>query len=162
MEESAKSIDAYISLKNPKNYEIDLPELLGASNYTQLRNYDGEFKYDYDINNELLRWEVFAFSDSTVTMLFSVAGVVIFIIIFTSVFCIRNSFAISITEKMKMYGMLSSVGATKKQIKKNVIQEAMVLGMIRCAIRCNFRNFSDIYIIKNSRSINSENTYLKG
>ncbi len=60
-------------------------------------------------------------------MLFSVCGVIIFIIIFTSVFCIRNSFAISITEKMKMYGMLASVGATKKQIKKSVIDEAMIL-----------------------------------
>ena len=29
-----------------------------------------------------------------------------------------------------MYGMLSSVGATRKQIKKNVIFEAMALGLI--------------------------------
>jgi len=92
---------------------------------------DGEPKYDYTINTEILRWEQMAFSDSTIAMLFTVGGVVIFIIIFTSVFCIRNSFAISITEKMKMYGMLSSVGATKKQIKKSVIQEAMILGCIR-------------------------------
>ncbi len=51
-------------------------------------------------------------------MLYSVIGVVIFIIIFTSVFCIRNSFAIATTEKMKMYSMLASVGATRKQIRK--------------------------------------------
>lgn len=63
-------------------------------------------------------------------MLFSVTGVVIGIIIFTSVFCIRNSFAISITEKMKMYGELASIGATKKQIKRSVIYEAMLLGII--------------------------------
>lgn len=63
-------------------------------------------------------------------MLFSLAGIIIFIIVFTSVFCIRNSFAISITEKMKMYGMLSSIGATKKQIKKSVMTEAMILGSI--------------------------------
>ena len=82
------------------------------------------------MNNELLRWEAFAFSDSTVQMLYAVVGVVVFIIIFTSVFCIRNSFAIATTEKMKMYGMLSSVGATKKQIKKNVIFESLILGLI--------------------------------
>lgn len=63
-------------------------------------------------------------------MLFSVTGVIIFIIIFTSVFCIRNSFAISITEKMRMYGELASIGATRKQIKKSVIYEAMLLGII--------------------------------
>ncbi len=63
-------------------------------------------------------------------MLFSIASVVIFIIMFTSIFCIRNSFAISITEKMKLYGMLASIGATKKQIKKNVIYEAFILALI--------------------------------
>ena len=47
-------------------------------------------------------------------------NIVIGIIIFTSVFCIKNSFDISITEKTKQYGMLRSIGATKKQIKKNV------------------------------------------
>lgn len=60
-------------------------------------------------------------------MLFTVCGILMFVIVFTSVFCIRNSFAISITEKIKMYGMLSSVGATKKQIKQSVIKEAMLL-----------------------------------
>ena len=91
---------------------------------------DTETKYDYTLNKELLRWEAFAFSDSTVTMLYSVIGVVIVIILFTSIFCIRNSFAISITEKIKMYSMLASVGATKRQIRKNVIQEGLILGLI--------------------------------
>ena len=63
-------------------------------------------------------------------MLYSVIGVVIVIILFTSIFCIRNSFAISITEKIKMYSMLASVGATKRQIRKNVIQEGLILGLI--------------------------------
>ena len=36
----------------------------------------------YQVNEELLRWEAFAFSDSTVNMLYAVIGVVIFIIIF--------------------------------------------------------------------------------
>lgn len=57
-------------------------------------------------------------------------AVVIFIIMFTSIFCIRNSFAIAITEKMKMYGMLASVGTTRKQIKRNVISETLILGLI--------------------------------
>ena len=43
---------------------------------------------------------------------------------------IKNSFAISTTEKMKRYGMLASVGATKKQIKKSVILEGLILGLI--------------------------------
>ncbi len=43
------------------------------------------------------------------------------IILVTSVFVIRNGFAISVTERLKQYGMLSSIGATKKQIKENSI-----------------------------------------
>lgn len=123
--------NAYISLKNPREYKTSLTELLGAKDYKEVISGEGKLKYEqYYVNEELLKWEVFAFSDSTISMLYSVCAVVIFIIIFTSVFCIRNSFTISITEKIKMYSMLSSIGATKKQIKKNVIFEAMLLGLI--------------------------------
>lgn len=110
--------------------KYQLLRCFGAKNYDDVTSQNVEPNYEYTLNRELLRWEAFAFSDNTVSMLFSVAGTVIFIIIFTSVFCIRNSFAISITEKMKMYGELVSVGATKKQIRKSVISEAMILGVI--------------------------------
>lgn len=126
-----KEKDVYISLKNPKEYKISISELLGAKDYNEVEANEENLKYkEYFVNRELLRWEAFAFSDSTVTMLYSVVSILIFIILFTSVFCIRNSFAISTTEKIKMYGMLSSVGATKKQIKKSVIFEGMILGLI--------------------------------
>lgn len=87
-------------------------------------------KYNFEKNDSLIRWEILEFSDSTVTMLYSVAGVIIAIIIFTSVFCIRNSFEISITERIRQYGMLASVGATSNQIKKNVLYEGLILGII--------------------------------
>lgn len=123
--------DIYISLKNPSEYKTSIPNLLGGKDYNKIEQNNEQVKYDnYSINTELLRWEVFAFSDITVKMLYSVIGVVIFIIIFTSVFCIRNSFAISTTEKVKMYSMLASIGATKKQIRKSVIIEAFILGII--------------------------------
>lgn len=127
----ASKIDVYIALAKPKEYKTSIPELLGAENMEQLGQGNIKLKCDsFSTNHELLRWEAFAFSDSTVNMLYSVIGVVVAIILFTSVFCIRNSFAISTTEKIKMYGMLASVGATKKQIKKSVIFEALVLGTI--------------------------------
>ena len=85
-------------------------------------------------NSELLRWSGVSRDGGTLQMLYSLAGIVIGIIIISSVFVIRNSFAISITEKMKQYGMLSSIGATKKQIKKNVLFEGMLLGLISIPI----------------------------
>lgn len=142
--------EAYLSLKKPKEYKSSISELLGV-NYDDLdviEKNGGETKYKHEINSEILRWEVFAFSDSTVSMLYSVIGVVIFIIIFTSVFCIRNSFAISITEKIKMYGMLSSVGATRKQIKKNAIFEAMALGLIGIPLGILSGLFADFVLLK--------------
>lgn len=87
-------------------------------------------KYAWNSNRYLINYQLLRFGDSTMKMLYSVASIVILIIIFTSAFCIRNSFAISITEKMKQYGMLSSVGATPRQIKKNVYYEAFLLGII--------------------------------
>lgn len=123
--------DLYIALENPKEFKISIPEILGGRDYEEVREFPENMKYpNFEVNRELLRWEDFAFSDSTVAMLYSIVGVVLFVIIFTSVFCIRNSFAIATTEKIKMYGMLASVGATKKQIRHNVIFECMVLGLI--------------------------------
>lgn len=106
--------------------------MLGVKNYNAINTIEEyeKAKYDYTLNHELLRWEVFAVNDTTISMLYSVVAVVLAIILFTSVFCIRNSFAISILEKTKIYGMFASVGATKKQIKKSVLFEAMVLGLL--------------------------------
>lgn len=128
------NFSVFISLKNPRD-KNSFVELLGAKNYDEVVNMGiNNPRYDYTLNNELLRWEALKFSDSTFSMLLSIAEVVIFIIIFTSIFCIRNSFAISTTEKMRMYGMLSSVGATKKQIKKSVLTEGFILGLIAIPI----------------------------
>ena len=128
------NFSVFISLKNPRD-KNSFVELLGARNYDEVVNMGiNNPRYDYTLNNELLRWETLKFSDSTFSMLLSITEVVIFIIIFTSIFCIRNSFAISTTEKMRMYGMLSSVGATKKQIKKSVLTEGFILGLIAIPI----------------------------
>ncbi len=89
---------------------------------------------NYQVNSEYLRWNGVTKSDSTLQMFYSLAGIVIAIIIISSVFVIRNSFAISITEKMKQYGMFSSIGATKKQIKKSVLFEGLMIGIISVPI----------------------------
>ncbi|MCI8654789.1 MAG: ABC transporter permease [Clostridia bacterium] len=88
-----------------------------------------KLKYDFDVNSSLIRWENSQFSQGTLTMLYTVAVLVIAIIIVTSVFCIRNSFEISITEKTRQYGMLASIGATSKQIRKNVFYEGLILAI---------------------------------
>ena len=87
-------------------------------------------KYEYNINSYLIGLETNPLSSSSVGGLGVVVAIVCGIIVFTSIFCIKNSFDISIAEKTKQYGMLKSVGATKKQIRKNVLFEATILGLI--------------------------------
>ena len=62
--------------------------------------------------------------------LIALVAIILIIIVVSSVFVIRNSFEISITEKMRHLGMLASVGATKKQIRKSVLYEGFILGII--------------------------------
>lgn len=87
-------------------------------------------KYDIYINGLLISYECVFPIDGTFKALFTVATVVALIIILTSVYCIKNSFNISITEKIRQYGMLASVGATRRQIKSSVKTEAAMLGVV--------------------------------
>ncbi len=105
----------------------------GTASNEEIENYIKEKdkeKYDININSYLIDLETNPLGVNNVGGLSIVVSIVIGIIIFTSVFCIKNSFDISITEKIKQYGMLKSIGATKKQIKRNVFYEATILGLI--------------------------------
>lgn len=87
-------------------------------------------KYDIYMNRYLISYECVFPIDGSFKALFTVAAVVALIIILTSVYCIKNSFNISITEKIRQYGMLASVGATRRQIKSSVKTEAAMLGVV--------------------------------
>ena len=116
----------YIRIKNPASYEKTFSEILG----TTFTNDSPTATEEYSINASLLRWQALKFDSSTTTMIYSIMSVLLVIIVGTSIFCIKNSFDISVMEKKKNYGMLASAGATKKQIKKNVITEGLMLGII--------------------------------
>ena len=118
---NTSTYDVSLLFKDPGYYEDFI---------NSLANSDALKNYNYTLNADLLRWEGVGLSGSNQSMLYTVAAVVIGIIIVTSIFVIRNSFNISITEKTKQYGMLASIGATSKQIKKNVLYEGFILGII--------------------------------
>lgn len=87
-------------------------------------------KYDLEVNSYLISLETGLFKESSTRSMGMVIGIVLIIIVVSSVFCIRNSFDISISERVRQYGMLRSVGATSKQIKHNVYYEAFILFLI--------------------------------
>lgn len=109
-----------------KSNDINKVSDLTNEDYEEL----SKARYEYTINEHLLRAETDPLKISDNTYLTIVAVIVIIIIIFTSVFCIKSSFDISVSERIKQYGLLKSIGATKKQIKKNILYEGFILGLI--------------------------------
>ena len=61
--------------------------------------------------------------------LWMVAAVLAVVIVVASVSLIYNAFAISVAERTRQFGLLSSLGASKRQLRRTVIAEALVLGV---------------------------------
>ena len=132
----SNDLKTYNILKTPKNYNQVFSSLEESNKFKTL-----------DLNSEVLRYEVFKFSDGTYNMILMVAMVVTIIIMITSIYCIKNSFAISTLEKTKMFGHLISLGATKKQIKNIVLKEGFYLGIIGIPLGLFFGILADYILI---------------
>ncbi|HJA36388.1 MAG TPA: ABC transporter permease [Firmicutes bacterium] len=85
-------------------------------------------------NTELLRYMGLVDDGATMTTLYMLVAVIIAIIVIGSVSLIYNAFAISLSERSRYLGMLSSVGATKAQKRSSVFFEGAVLGAIAIPI----------------------------
>lgn len=114
-----------ITFKNPKKtYDIskDIEEALDLDTESidynsSLLYYYGASRYD-NINNTLV----------------TVLAIALTILSIGCAIVIYNSFAISTTERKKQFGLLSSIGATKKQIRNTVFYEAVIVGFIGIVI----------------------------
>lgn len=89
-------------------------------------NYNGDINY----NSTLLA----LYGESTYgNVMSSMGGMMIIMLSLVSIGCIiviYNSFAISVMERKKEFGLLSSIGATKRQLSHTVFFEALVVGVI--------------------------------
>lgn len=89
-------------------------------------NYNGDINY----NSTLLA----LYGESTYgNVMSSMGGMMIIMLSLVSIGCIiviYNSFAISVMERKKEFGLLSSIGATKRQLSHTVFFEAVVVGLI--------------------------------
>ena len=81
-------------------------------------------------NNDVLLAEGVSRYDSFSTMIISLAVIIIGLIMFGSVSLIYNAFSISVSERTKQFGLLASIGATKKQLKKMVLFEALAVSVV--------------------------------
>ena len=126
----AKRIDTIVNILelDENTYKKAQAKTISGTEENILKNEDN--KYECAPNYSLISMELGNDTDQTAQMLYTVAIVVLIIIILISAYCIKNSFSISITEKVKQYGMLASIGTTPKQIRRNVLYEALILGVI--------------------------------
>ncbi|MEH7124653.1 FtsX-like permease family protein [Bacillus sp. JJ1773] len=85
-------------------------------------------------NNNLLRYYGVTNNDNLNATLFSLSAVIMTVVIVGSVSLIYNAFAISVSERSRQLGMLSSVGATKRQKRNSVFFEGFVIGVISIPI----------------------------
>ena len=116
-----KPLDVTILLKNPKEtYEVQ----------TELKKHLIFNNSDVITNDSLLQFLGVFKSSRTNEYIIFLASIVIAIIMFTSIFVIRNSFNISLTEKTRELGILASIGATTKQLRKSVLFESIIYAVI--------------------------------
>lgn len=81
------------------------------------------------VNNELLYSKLSFSSDSFVADILPLVVILLIIIMVASVVLIYNAFAMSLSEKVKYLGMLSSVGATKRQKRFSIYYEGFILAL---------------------------------
>lgn len=83
-----------------------------------------------NLNTSVLTYLGISRYDGFNSMITGLAIIVIALIMFGSVSLIYNAFSISVSERTKQFGLLSSVGATKKQLKQMVLFEALSVGTV--------------------------------
>ena len=63
-------------------------------------------------------------------LLYSVVGILVALIMVGSIFLIYNSFTISLNDRVRQFGILLSVGATRKQLQNSVLFEGLCIGAL--------------------------------
>ena len=114
------NVNLYVMFNKNKNIIKQSEEL------AKELNYNGDINY----NSTLLA----LYGESTYgNVMSSMGGMMIIMLSLVSIGCIiviYNSFAISVMERKKEFGLLSSIGATKKQLSHTVFFEAVFVGVI--------------------------------
>ena len=114
------NVNLYVMFNKNKNIIKQSEEL------AKELNYDGDINY----NSTLLA----LYGESTYgNVMSSMGGMMIIMLSLVSIGCIiviYNSFAISVMERKKEFGLLSSIGTTKRQLSHTVFFEAVVVGVI--------------------------------
>ena len=114
-------VDAFLTMKTVSNDIFS--EVESIANQAQAQG-------GVEFHNELLRYYGVVSYDNVLTFLYTFAGIIVLVIMLASVSLIYNSFAISVSERSRQLGLLSSVGATKRQKRYSMYYEGFIIGLI--------------------------------
>lgn len=112
----ASSCDVFMTFLHPAKCDSLLKKYAKTGSYTT--------------HGDLLRYEGNSLNDRFNQTVYQMGIILIGIIMIGSVSLIYNAFSISLSERTKQYGLLKSIGATKKQIIHSVLFECSVLCLI--------------------------------
>lgn len=106
----------FFTLKHPARFYSVMKDNLNAG-----------IGYDWVAHSDLLAYSGSFRNGGLTRMMYGLVTVLVVLIAFGSISLIYNSFSISVSERTRQFGILKSVGATKKQIRGTVLYEALVL-----------------------------------
>ena len=114
------NVNLYVMFNKNKNIIKQSEEL------AKELNYNGDINY----NSTLLALYGESTYGNVMTTMVSMMMIMLALVSIGCIIVIYNSFAISVMERKKEFGLLSSIGATKRQLSHTVFFEAVVVGVI--------------------------------
>ena len=80
------------------------------------------------VHSSLIRWMGVTPDTAIWNTLYQVAAILAAVVVVAGVSLVYNSFAISVAERTRQFGLLSSLGASRRQLRRTVLVEALVIG----------------------------------
>ena len=111
----------YITLKKADRNSVNTLRGIAAAHNLKLNEINTEYLMTLFVKN---------IPSNPVNSIYKLLATALVIIIIASSIMIYNAFAMSLTERLKYLGMLSSVGATGRQKKASVYYEGLLLGIV--------------------------------
>ncbi|MBS5603740.1 MAG: ABC transporter permease [Enterocloster asparagiformis] len=114
--DTGDNLSAFVTLKQPRQVRAYADGVPGS--------------YARVFNDDVLRF--MGLSDDAIFngLLYSVVGILVALIMVGSIFLIYNSFTISLNDRVRQFGILLSVGATRKQLQNSVLFEGLCIGAL--------------------------------
>ncbi|MDS0526850.1 ABC transporter permease [Clostridium sp. SHJSY1] len=139
--DNSKNYYIYVNLKSDKSKQQIIDKVIKTANI--------EVKDGTKINNsELLYLTGNGPAKGITESLYKMAVFVIVIIMLCTITVIYNSFNISVIERIKYFGILKAIGATPKQIKRIILKEGAIMGVIALPLGCLIGYFSLVIGVK--------------